>query len=66
MKKHTIVLTEAGTSIGDIRVEEVHLLTSDGEVIDNHFNVLVDDEVKHPKLDARGVIRALMHYMNNM
>lgn len=64
MQSEVEVIAEAGTSLGDIKVEEITVYTSDGDAFNNFFNVLVDNEVKHPKLDARGVIRALATYMN--
>lgn len=66
MKSHVEEVTMAGSSLGDISVEEVTVITSDGDIFDDYFNVLVDGEVKHSKCTAKAAIRALGTYLNAM
>jgi hypothetical protein len=66
MKSHVEVVTEVGTSLGDITVEEITVVTSDGDVFDEYYNVSLDGEVKHSRCTAKAAIRALGTYLNAM
>jgi hypothetical protein len=66
MKSRVGVVVETGTSIGELRVEHERLFTSDGDCVAEYYHVLVDNELTHPRLTSKGVMRVLASYMTSM
>jgi len=60
------VIIETGTSIGELKVEQVTVVTSEGDIVDEYYDVSMDGDVKHRRCSHKGAVRALGHYMGGL
>jgi len=64
------VIAEAETikfgRVEAIKIEEVSVITSDGDLFNQYYNVSVDNDIRYRGCDARDTMLALCQYIDEI